>query len=143
MLNKQFFQVRINSLPWADVELSHDNLSDIVAATQSSLVTRYPEKALPELYEAIIVANKARTSLDPQVYDIINLVFDTSVIVDDVLRISYTFQVRFGDDTVTEKAIKARAAYNRRNILKRADSMLMADKEPKTVTGTITILPST
>lgn len=138
---KNTFQFRFATSKWKDVELSNENLDEIVAALNSAIGSRSPASAYPELYQMIRENHQATKELDPKLFDIADLQFDVVSNEDDVLKVSYSFTKLFGNKDETEIAVKTRNLYNRRTEAKRREIVLMEDKEPKSVEGLFIVMP--
>jgi hypothetical protein len=138
---KNTFQFRFATSKWMDIELSNENLDEIVAALNSAIGTRSPSAAYPELYKMIRENHQATKELDPKLYDISDLAFEVVSNEEDVLKVQYSFTKLFGNKDETEIAVKTRNLYNRRTEAKRREIVLMEDKEPKAVEGLFIIMP--
>lgn len=138
---KNTFQFRFDGRKWLDLEFQAPNLRLIEAAVTSTVASRHPKVAFPELYEMILNNHEAQKAQNEKIVGIDDMVFEVVSHQDDVLKVGYSFTVRHGTRDETEIAVKARNLYNRRSEAKRREIVLFPHHEPRLVKGGFTVMP--
>ena len=125
------YQVRFDKSSWRDIELPIQSLQTLAEEAGSSPTKTRTFEALPVLHTLNLIHHGATKDQDTAMIDIADEEYQVESFEDDVLKISYSFMVRYTDKASTDRALKAAAK-------KKSTQNMWA---PRIVSGQFTIMP--
>jgi len=136
VIERQIYQVKLGNR-WEDMALDISNLANLAANVMSA---KGPD--LQKIHNLVTNYHGTTKAIDKAIHSIVGIYYTLQSVNEDVLKISYEYTVRYGDDKERAKAERARLKHAAKEAKTKsswpAPNVVSEDKQ---ITGEITLMP--